>query len=66
MVGGGGAGGTVLVGDANKGQGGGGGAGGFLTGDAKWIYTGVRRDGPVVAEGRFMMKRVAKDVVLEE
>ena len=37
-----------------------------LTGDAKWIYTGVRRDGPVVAEGRFMMKRVAKDVVLEE
>lgn len=32
-----------------------------LTGDAKWIYTGVRRDGPVVAEGRFMMKRVAKD-----
>lgn len=36
-----------------------------LTGDAKWIYTGVRRDGPVVAEGRFMMKRVAKDAVLE-
>ena len=33
VVGGGGAGGTVLSTDANKGQGGGGGAGGFLTGD---------------------------------
>ena len=47
VVGGGGAGGTVLVSDANKGQGGGGGAGGFLTGDANWagqsysIYVGV-------------------------
>jgi len=32
-----------------------------LGGTAKWIYTGVRRDGPVVAEGRFTMKRIAKD-----
>ena len=36
-----------------------------LAGTAKWIYTGVRRDGPVVAEGSFTMKRVAKDAVLE-
>ncbi len=47
VVGGGGAGGTVLSTDANKGQGGGGGAGGFLTGDANWagqsysIYVGA-------------------------
>ena len=32
-----------------------------LSGNAKWTYTGVRRDGPVVAEGRFTLKRVAKD-----
>ena len=32
-----------------------------LSGEAKWIYTGVRRDGPVVAQGRFTMKRVAKE-----
>ena len=37
-----------------------------LSGYAKWIYTGVRRDGPVVAEGRFTMKRVAKDAEIEE
>ena len=30
-----------------------------LKGDAKWIYTGVRRDGPVIAEGRFTMRRIA-------
>lgn len=30
-----------------------------LTGTAKWCYTGVRRDGPVVAQGRFTMQRVA-------
>ena len=37
-----------------------------LGGTAKWIYTGVRRDGPVVAEGRFTMKRVAKEAEIEE
>ena len=37
-----------------------------LTGDAKWTYTGVRRDGPVVAEGRFTMRRVAKEAKIGE
>ena len=32
-----------------------------LSGTCKWSYTGVRRDGPVVAQGRFTMKRVAKE-----
>ena len=36
-----------------------------LSGDAKWIYSGVRRDGPVTAEGRFTLKRVAKDAEIE-
>ena len=36
-----------------------------LSGEAKWIYTGVRRDGPVVAQGRFTMKRVAKEAKTE-
>lgn len=36
-----------------------------LSGTAKWIYTGVRRDGPVVAEGRFTMKRVAKEAEID-
>ena len=36
-----------------------------LSGNAKWIYTGARRDGPVVAEGRFTMKRVAKEAKTE-
>ena len=39
---------------------------GPVTIDAKWIYAGVRRDGPVVAEGRFTMKRIAKDAEIEE
>jgi hypothetical protein len=30
-----------------------------LSGSCKWIYTGVRRDGPVVAEGTFTMQRIA-------
>ena len=30
-----------------------------LSGACKWIYTGVRRDGPVVAEGSFTMQRIA-------
>lgn len=36
-----------------------------LSGTAKWIYTGVRRDGPVVAQGRFTMKRVAKEAEID-
>jgi hypothetical protein len=36
-----------------------------LSGTAKWIYTGVRRDGPVVAEGPFTMQRIARDAVTE-
>ena len=31
-----------------------------LSGTCKWIYTGVRRDGPVVAEGSFTAQRVVK------
>ena len=30
-----------------------------LSGTCKWSYTGVRRDGPVVAEGTFTMQRIA-------
>ena len=30
-----------------------------LSGACKWIYTGVRRDGPVVAEGSFTVQRIA-------
>ncbi len=30
-----------------------------LSGTCKWIYAGVRRDGPVIAEGTFTMQRVA-------
>ena len=37
-----------------------------LSGDAKWTYTGVRRDGPVVAEGRFTMRRIAKEATVSE
>ena len=37
-----------------------------LTGNAKWTYTGVRRDGPVVAEGRFKMHRIAKEATVSE
>ena len=33
-----------------------------LSGSCKWIYTGVRRDGPVVAEGTFIMQRIATNV----
>ena len=29
-----------------------------LSGTCKWSYTGVRRDGPVVAEGTFTMQRI--------
>ena len=29
-----------------------------LSGSCKWIYSGVRRDGPVVAEGTFTMQRI--------
>ena len=36
-----------------------------LSGSCKWIYTGVRRDGPVVAEGTFTMQRVSTSVNLE-
>ena len=32
-----------------------------LSGTCKWNYTGVRRDGPVVAEGSFTMLRIAVD-----
>jgi len=32
-----------------------------LSGACKWIYTGVRRDGPVVAEGSFTMQRISVD-----
>lgn len=32
-----------------------------LSGTCKWSYTGVRRDGPVVAEGTFTMQRIAVD-----
>ena len=31
-----------------------------LSGTCKWIYTGVRRDGPVVAEGSFTAQRIVK------
>ena len=31
-----------------------------LSGSCKWIYTGVRRDGPVVADGLFTMQRIVK------
>jgi len=31
-----------------------------LSGSCKWIYTGVRRDGPVVADGSFTMQRIVK------
>ena len=37
-----------------------------LSGNAKWTYTGVRRDGPVVAEGRFTMRRIAKEATVSE
>ena len=37
-----------------------------LAGGAKWTYTGVRRDGPVVAEGRFTMRRIAKEAKVGE
>ena len=37
-----------------------------LSGTAKWMYTGVRRDGPVVAEGPFTMQRIAKEYELDE
>ena len=30
-----------------------------LSGACKWTYTGVRRDGPVVADGTFTMRRIA-------
>ena len=33
-----------------------------LSGSCKWIYMGVRRDGPVVAEGTFTMQRIATNV----
>jgi hypothetical protein len=32
-----------------------------LFGTCKWSYTGVRRDGPVVAEGSFTMLRIATE-----
>jgi hypothetical protein len=31
-----------------------------LSGECKWIYTGVRRDGPVVADGTFTIQRIAE------
>jgi hypothetical protein len=31
-----------------------------LSGECTWIYTGVRRDGPVVAKGSFKMTQIAK------
>lgn len=36
-----------------------------LSGTATWTYTGVRRDGPVVAEGPFTMQRVATEAEIE-
>ena len=33
-----------------------------LSGSCKWIYTGVRRDGPVIAEGTFTMQRISTDL----
>jgi hypothetical protein len=36
-----------------------------LSGSCKWIYTGVRRDGPVVAEGTFTIQRIVTNVNLE-
>ena len=37
-----------------------------LSGSCKWIYTGVRRDGPVVAEGSFTAQRIAKVAEIDE
>ena len=37
-----------------------------LSGSCKWIYTGVRRDGPVVAEGTFTMQRIAPNAKSDE
>ena len=37
-----------------------------LSGSCKWIYTGVRRDGPVVAEGTFTMQRIAPNAESDE
>ena len=36
-----------------------------LSGTCKWSYTGVRRDGPVVAEGTFTMQRVSTSANIE-
>ena len=36
-----------------------------LVGTCKWSYTGVRRDGPVVAEGAFVARRVTKELPTE-
>ena len=36
-----------------------------LSGTCKWSYTGVRRDGPVVAEGKFTMQRIASNADLD-
>ena len=36
-----------------------------LSGTCKWIYTGVRRDGPVVAEGTFTIQRVSTAAGIE-
>ena len=37
-----------------------------ISGTAKWKYTGVRRDGPVVAEGPFTMQRIANEYELDQ
>ena len=37
-----------------------------LSGTCKWSYTGVRRDGPVVAEGTFTMQRIAPNAESDE
>ena len=37
-----------------------------LSGTCKWSYAGVRRDGPVVAEGTFTMQRIASNADIDE